>query len=92
VRTILLGDQRAGAKLQEIDERIRKTGRPMPRPVTGPIEGFYAQGSLGQCLAVIPRHRIVAVRHLRSPQNQKIKTYEFPEFIRMARELVPAKR
>jgi CubicO group peptidase (beta-lactamase class C family) len=38
VRTSLLGDQRARDKLQEINDRIRKTGRPMPRPVTGRLK------------------------------------------------------
>jgi hypothetical protein len=41
---------------------------------------------------VIPKHRIVAVRQLRSPKSQEITTGEFGEFIRIVRELVPAKR
>jgi CubicO group peptidase (beta-lactamase class C family) len=92
VRTILHGDPQARGKLLEINDRIKKTGRPMPRPVMGPVEGFYAQGSLGQCLVVIPKLRIVAVRQIRSPRDQQAQVDEFGEFIRMVRDLVPTGR
>jgi len=92
LRPILREDEVAGRERKEIDDRIARTGRPRPgRAISGPIEGFEAQGYRGQYLVVIPEHRIVAVRQLRAPKIEFFKTDDFAEFRRMVRELAPAR-
>lgn len=92
IRPILHQDELARSKLKEIDDRIRKTGRPRPKHIlTEPIEGFKAEGYRGQYLVVIPKHRLVAVRQLRSPMLEMLKTDDFAEFPEMVRDLVPSK-
>jgi CubicO group peptidase (beta-lactamase class C family) len=92
LRSVLHQDPAARPKLKAINDRIASTGRPRPKVVSsGPIEGFEAQGYRGQFLVVIRKHRIVAVRQLRSPNSEQIKTDDFGEFSKMVRDLVPAK-
>lgn len=57
--------------------------------VVGPIEGYYAEGYLGQYLVVLPKQGLVAVRQMRSPgdgDHKKLDT--FREFKDMVRDLV----
>jgi CubicO group peptidase (beta-lactamase class C family) len=91
VRTVLRGDPRVRGKLLEMNDRMKKTGRPRLRPVPGPVEGFHAEGYRGQYLVVIPKHRIVAIRQRRSPEDYRVQVDEFGDFSRMVRDLVPAK-
>lgn len=42
---------------------------PAGRYLPTPIQGFYADGYLGQWLVVIPASRIVAVRQRRRPDD-----------------------
>ncbi len=88
LRPILHTDQVVSRNLQKLDEKLRATGRPKPKAVVaGPSEGFAAEGYLGQHLVVLPGRRIVAVRQLRSPGNQSVKTDGFAEFTQMVRDL-----
>jgi hypothetical protein len=53
----------------------------------GPTWGYAAKGYLGQYLVVIPRHRLVAVRQMRSPEAsasaaQPDSFHEFPDMVR----------
>jgi CubicO group peptidase (beta-lactamase class C family) len=90
LRPVLHRDEVVSRKLMELDERLKKTGRPRPRRVdSGPIEGYAARGYLGQFLVVIPRLRLVAVRQVRGPRNDEHKSDDFFEFERMVQELVP---
>jgi CubicO group peptidase (beta-lactamase class C family) len=90
LRPILHQDELASRKLREINDRLARTGRPRPkRIISGPIEGFEAQGYRGQYLVVIPKHRLVAVRQLRAPMIELLKTDDFAEFRRMVQDLVP---
>jgi CubicO group peptidase (beta-lactamase class C family) len=92
LRSILQQDERARPRLKAINDQIARTGRPRPKVISaGSIEGFEAQGYRGQFLVVIPKHRIVAVRQLRSPNSEQIKTDDFGEFGKMVRDLVPTK-
>jgi CubicO group peptidase (beta-lactamase class C family) len=92
LRPILHADKVVSRKLKELDDRIRATGRPTPKRVAGggPIEGYSAQGYRGQFLVVLPGRRIVAVRQLRAPQVDSVKTDGFGEFTRMVQDLVPS--
>jgi CubicO group peptidase (beta-lactamase class C family) len=91
LRPIVHKDKVASRKLKELDDRIRATGRPKPKRVrVGPIDGFAAQGYRGQQLVVFPGLRIVAVRQLRSPKTDSIKTDDFTEFSHMVRDLAPS--
>jgi hypothetical protein len=66
-------------------------GLPDGAILPAPISGFYADGYLGQYLVVIPKHRLVAVRQMRSPQRGKVavdKIDSFSEFPDMVRALV----
>jgi CubicO group peptidase (beta-lactamase class C family) len=91
LRPILFEDPVVSRKLQQLDDRLRVTGRPRPRPVSaGPIEGFDAQGDRGQYLLVLPKTRIVAVRQIRAPLDQSVKTDDFGEFLRMVQDLAPS--
>jgi CubicO group peptidase (beta-lactamase class C family) len=91
LRPILHQDKVVSRKLKKLDDRLRATGRPRAkRVVVGPIEGYAAQGFRGQCLLVLPGRRIVAVRQLRAPKINSVKTDDFAEFPRMVQDLAPA--
>jgi CubicO group peptidase (beta-lactamase class C family) len=56
-----------------------------------PVRGFYADGYLGQYLVVVPSSRLVAVRQMRAPDDDKVDTDQldsFREFPEMVRALV----
>ena len=88
LRPILHTDQVVGRKVKELDDRLRKTGRPKPkRVISGAVEGFEALGYRGQYLVVLPRRRVVAVRQLRAPASDVTTTDDFGEFRQMVRDL-----
>jgi CubicO group peptidase (beta-lactamase class C family) len=72
------------------DQNTWMKGLPDGTRLPGPIHGFLAEGSLGQYLVVIPRHRLVAVRQLRSPDpvDPAKPPDSFDEFPEMVRALV----
>lgn len=61
------------------DETVRR-GLPDGRRIRGPTRGFYAEGELGQYLAVFPQSKLVAVR-----QRQRHGAWDtgnaFPDFV-----------
>jgi CubicO group peptidase (beta-lactamase class C family) len=89
MRPILREDKVLSGKLKELNDRLRTTGRPGPKRVAGPIEGFSARGYRGQFLVVLPGRRIVAVRQLRAPKADSVMTDDFNEFERMVADLAP---
>ncbi len=83
-------DANTKAKLNEVNEQIKRKA-PTPKVVgEGPMVAFSARGYVGQYLVVVPRHRIVAVRKRRSPENHDPNDFrgEFVDFEAMVRTLV----
>ncbi len=72
------------------DENTWMKGLPDVMVLPGPAYGFKAAGYLGQYLVVIPRHRLVAVRQMRSPEkfDPSAPPDSFDEFPDMVRALV----
>ncbi len=92
LRPILHADPVVSTKLKELDERLTKTGRPKPRHViSGEVQGFSAQGYLGQFLVVIPKHRLIAVRQFRQKQQDPTKMENLGDFHTLVQDLVPKK-
>jgi hypothetical protein len=78
-------------KLEEWNETTWKRGIAEARFEFGPIVGSYAAGSLGQYLVILPRHRLVAVRMRRAPENPAERhkvSHSFPDFIERVRALL----
>jgi CubicO group peptidase (beta-lactamase class C family) len=91
LRPITQKDDVVKHKLKKLDDQISNTGKPRPKRVAqGGFIGYEAQGYRGQYLMVIPKHKIVAVRQLRSPKIDLFRTDDFGEFRQMVRDLVPA--
>ncbi len=77
--------------LKTWDATTWKAGLPDVEHTFGKIVGYYAAGTLGQYLVVVPRHRLVAVRMRRSPKrwaDRKIKAHAFKSFPREVFDLV----
>ena len=55
----------SGQGMQRLAEATRQRGVPMRGVIVGAPRGYYANGSLGQWLLVLPRERIVIVRQVR---------------------------
>ena len=70
------------------DENTWMKGLPRSKVLPGPTYGYTAEGYLGQYLVVIPRHRLVAVRQMRSPDDPSAPSDSFDEFPDMVRALV----
>jgi hypothetical protein len=57
---------------------------PLKPRIEGPVQGYSAQGYLGQLLVVMPRQRLVAVRQRRfrpgtNPEDPKTGFFDFME-------------
>ena len=91
LRAILFQDEVLKKKLQELDNDLP----PLKPIVEGPVQGYAAQGYLGQYLFVMPRHRLVAVRQRqrrdRDGANPEDPKTGFGEFMEMVAALVPDK-
>lgn len=72
------------------DQNTWMKGLPQVTLLPGPVHGYMAEGYLGQYLVVLPRHRLVAVRQMRSPEQLDAARPpdSFEEFPRMVRALV----
>ena len=55
----------SGQGMHRLAEATRQRGVPMRRVIVGPARGFYANGSLGQWLLVLPEEQLVIVRQIR---------------------------
>jgi CubicO group peptidase (beta-lactamase class C family) len=72
------------------DQNTWMKGLPDSKTLPGPVHGYLARGYLGQYLVVIPRHRLIAVRQMRSPAkfDPARPPDSFEEFPEMVRALV----
>jgi CubicO group peptidase (beta-lactamase class C family) len=89
IGTILSEDKVLRPRLRE----VHREPAPLKTVVAGPIRGYSARGYLGQCLFVMPRHRLVAVRQRRSRDgaNPEDPKTQFADFTEMVAALVPDK-
>jgi CubicO group peptidase (beta-lactamase class C family) len=55
----------SGRGMERLAQATRQRGVPMRRVIVGPSRGYYANGSLGQWLLVLPEERLVIVRQIR---------------------------
>ena len=55
----------SGQGMQRLAAATRERAVPMRRILAGPSRGYYANGSLGQWLLVLPEERLVVVRQIR---------------------------
>ena len=53
----------------------------------GEVDGYYANGYLGQFLVIVPRSKTVAVRQVKQSKNYDSKTDGFDEFISLVLQL-----
>jgi hypothetical protein len=86
LREILSKDKVLRTKLAEINKDL-----PRLQPLLGPVQGFAAEGYLGQYLVVMPRNRIVAVRQRRARAGAAWEgpKRDFGNFAEMVAELSP---
>ncbi len=88
LREILLSDKVLRFRLLELNKDL-----PRLRPVPGPVQGYAAEGYLGQYLFVMPRNRLIAVRQRRARPgaDREDPKRDFGKFTEMVAELVPHK-
>ncbi len=60
---------------------------PFYKKKMGEIEGYYANGYLGQTLLVVPKSNIVAVRQVKSSKNYNNETDGFNDFMPLVLQL-----
>lgn len=70
------------------DNTWRK-GLPDGKALASPVAGYYAEGSLGQYLLILPKQRLVVVRQMRAPEGgvDESKLDSFTDFPALARQL-----
>ena len=88
--SIFRTDANTKGRLEAVNDQLKKKA-PVAKIVgDGPMISFAARGYLGQCLVIVPQHRIVAVRQRRKPENFDGNDYRnsFGDFDAMVRALV----
>ena len=70
-----------------ISKQLANKNVPFYKKRFGEIEGFYANGYLGQYLLIVPKANIVAVRQIKGSKNYKQGNDEFNDFMSLVLQL-----